>query len=80
MNVYAGINNLFDQEPEFGVSSSYPISAMGRYFYVGAPDELWRRRPMRKSQWSVAGLMLAAFPALLAAARRRHSDSKTTIY
>jgi len=35
VNVYAGINNLFDQKPEFGYSS-YPISAMGRYFYVGA--------------------------------------------
>jgi iron complex outermembrane receptor protein len=37
VNVYAGINNLFDQEPEFGVfPSGYPISAMGRYFYAGA--------------------------------------------
>jgi iron complex outermembrane receptor protein len=37
LNVYAGINNLFDQKPEFGLSSSsYPISAMGRYFYLGA--------------------------------------------
>ena len=35
VNVYAGINNLFDQKPEFGYSS-YPISAMGRYFYAGA--------------------------------------------
>ena len=35
VNVYAGINNLFDQKPEFGYSS-YPISAMGRYFYLGA--------------------------------------------
>ena len=35
VNVYAGINNLFDQRPAFGYSS-YPISAMGRYFYAGA--------------------------------------------
>jgi iron complex outermembrane receptor protein len=35
VNVYAGINNIFDQQPEFGYSS-YPISAMGRFFYAGA--------------------------------------------
>ncbi|MEO8019149.1 MAG: TonB-dependent receptor [Pseudomonadota bacterium] len=35
VKVYAGINNIFDQKPEFGYSS-YPISAMGRYFYAGA--------------------------------------------
>jgi len=35
VNLYAGVNNLFDQQPEFGYSS-YPISAMGRYFYLGA--------------------------------------------
>ena len=35
LNVYAGVNNLFDQRPEFGYSS-YPISAMGRYYYAGA--------------------------------------------
>ena len=35
VNVYGGINNLFDQRPAFGYSS-YPISAMGRYFYLGA--------------------------------------------
>jgi outer membrane receptor protein involved in Fe transport len=38
LNLYAGINNLFDQKPGFGYgsNSSYPISAMGRYFYAGA--------------------------------------------
>jgi iron complex outermembrane receptor protein len=38
VNVYAGINNLFDQKPAFGYgdNSSYPISAMGRFFYAGA--------------------------------------------
>ena len=35
VNLYAGVNNLFDEKPEFGYSS-YPISAMGRYFYLGA--------------------------------------------
>jgi outer membrane receptor protein involved in Fe transport len=35
VNVYAGINNLFDEKPEFGYSS-YPVSALGRYYYVGA--------------------------------------------
>jgi len=34
VNLYAGVNNLFDEQPEFGYSS-YPISAMGRYFYFG---------------------------------------------
>ena len=35
VNLYAGVNNLFDQQPEYGYSS-YPVSAMGRYFYLGA--------------------------------------------
>jgi outer membrane receptor protein involved in Fe transport len=35
VNIYAGINNLFDEKPEFDYSS-YPVSAMGRFFYVGA--------------------------------------------
>ncbi len=35
VNIYAGINNLLDEKPEFGYAS-YPISAMGRYFYAGA--------------------------------------------
>jgi outer membrane receptor protein involved in Fe transport len=35
VNLYAGVNNLSDEKPEFGYSS-YPISAMGRYFYAGA--------------------------------------------
>lgn len=33
-NVYAGVNNLFDEKPAFGYAS-YPVSAMGRYFYTG---------------------------------------------
>lgn len=35
VNVYAGVNNLFDAKPTLGYSS-YPVSAMGRYFYAGA--------------------------------------------
>ncbi len=40
VNVYAGVNNLFDEKPEFGSSvvetySSYPVSAMGQFFYAG---------------------------------------------
>lgn len=40
LNVYAGVNNLFDQKPDIGSGSvdtlsSYPISAMGRFFYIG---------------------------------------------
>jgi hypothetical protein len=34
------VNNLFDQKPDIGsgsvdTMSSYPISAMGRFFYIG---------------------------------------------
>jgi outer membrane receptor protein involved in Fe transport len=38
LNVYAGVNNLFDEKPAFGYgdNSSYPVSAMGRFFYAGA--------------------------------------------
>jgi outer membrane receptor protein involved in Fe transport len=38
VNLYAGINNLFDEKPAFGYgdNSSYPVSAMGRFFYAGA--------------------------------------------
>jgi iron complex outermembrane receptor protein len=35
ISVYGGINNLFDQKPAYGYTS-YPISAMGQYFYLGA--------------------------------------------
>jgi outer membrane receptor protein involved in Fe transport len=35
INVYGGINNLFDAKPAFEYSS-YPVSAMGRYYYLGA--------------------------------------------
>jgi len=35
INLYAGINNILDAKPAFEYSS-YPVSAMGRYFYLGA--------------------------------------------
>jgi len=40
-NLYFGVQNLFDEKPSFGSGSngsyaSYPVSAMGRYFYAGA--------------------------------------------
>ncbi len=35
VNVFAGVNNLFDERPAFEYPS-YPVSAMGRYFYAGA--------------------------------------------
>jgi iron complex outermembrane receptor protein len=36
VNVYGGVNNVFDEKPDFSVQpSGYPISAMGRYFYAG---------------------------------------------
>lgn len=38
-NIYAGVNNLFDEKPAFGFSS-YPVSAMGRYFYTGVTMKL----------------------------------------
>ncbi len=38
-NFYTGVQNLFNQKPEFGYRS-YPASAMGRYFYAGAKISL----------------------------------------
>lgn len=40
--VYGGVNNIGDQEPEplgFG-DASYPVSGLGRFFYVGAQANL----------------------------------------
>jgi iron complex outermembrane recepter protein len=34
-SIYGGVNNLFDQKPSVG-ASGFPISAVGRFFYVGA--------------------------------------------
>lgn len=35
MTLYGGVNNLFDQKPAIG-SKNVPISAVGRYFFIGA--------------------------------------------
>ena len=38
-NIYAGVNNLTDQKPDFA-NFNYPISGIGRYFFVGARIKL----------------------------------------
>lgn len=42
LEVYGGVNNIGDQEPEpFGFGdASYPVSGLGRFFYVGARARL----------------------------------------
>jgi outer membrane receptor protein involved in Fe transport len=37
MSVYAGVHNIFDERPEFGDgnNASYPVSALGRFYYAG---------------------------------------------
>ena len=39
VGVYAGVNNFTDEQPAPG-SESYPVHALGRYFYVGATARL----------------------------------------
>ncbi|MDG5749863.1 TonB-dependent receptor [Qipengyuania sp. XHP0211] len=34
MSFYVGVNNIFDQEPDVGLTF-YPVSALGRFFYAG---------------------------------------------
>ena len=34
MSFYFGVNNLFDQEPDVGLTF-YPVSALGRFYYAG---------------------------------------------
>jgi outer membrane receptor protein involved in Fe transport len=34
MNIYAGINNLWDEKPDVAITG-YPVSAVGRFFYAG---------------------------------------------
>lgn len=34
MDFYVGVNNLFDQRPDVGLTF-YPVSAVGRFFYAG---------------------------------------------
>lgn len=36
LSVYGGVNNLLDQQPDIAAGFGYPISAIGRYLYVGA--------------------------------------------
>jgi outer membrane receptor protein involved in Fe transport len=40
LNLYAGVNNLFDTKPDVA-ASGYPISAVGRFFYIGAKAKLF---------------------------------------
>jgi iron complex outermembrane recepter protein len=35
VNVYLGVNNLFDEQPDFD-STTYPVDPLGRYLYAGA--------------------------------------------
>jgi len=35
IQVYGGINNLFDQKPDIG-TNTYPVPSVGRFFYFGA--------------------------------------------
>jgi len=39
IEVYGGVNNFTDQKPAAG-SESYPVNALGRYFYVGLNAKL----------------------------------------
>lgn len=39
-NVYAGVNNLFDTKPDVG-GVAYPISAVGRSFFMGAKAKIF---------------------------------------
>jgi len=39
-NIYAGINNLFDTKPDVG-GVAYPISAVGRSFFLGAKAKIF---------------------------------------
>jgi iron complex outermembrane receptor protein len=40
--VYVGVHNLFDEKPAFGADlyASYPVSAMGQFFYAGLKASL----------------------------------------
>lgn len=39
-NIYAGVNNLFDTKPDVG-GVAYPISAVGRSFFMGAKAKIF---------------------------------------
>ena len=34
-SIYGGVNNFTDQQPEIAAGFAYPVSTVGRYFYVG---------------------------------------------
>ena len=37
---YGGVNNFTDQQPDIAAGFAYPVSAIGRFFYVGAKIKL----------------------------------------
>lgn len=39
---YGGVNNLFDQQPDIAANAGFPVSAIGRFLYVGAKVNLPR--------------------------------------
>lgn len=39
---YGGVNNFTDQQPDIAATDRLPVSAVGRYFYVGAKVQLDR--------------------------------------
>ena len=39
-NIYAGVNNFTDQKPSVSSGGAYPLSPVGRYFYVGVRTDL----------------------------------------
>ncbi len=39
LEIYGGINNLFNQKPDIG-TNSYPVPSVGRYFFAGARVKL----------------------------------------
>lgn len=40
--LYGGINNFTNQQPDIASNAGYPVSAIGRYFYMGAKIKLDR--------------------------------------
>ena len=40
LNIYGGVNNVADQQPDIAAGFAYPVSAIGRYFYFGAKVRL----------------------------------------
>jgi outer membrane receptor protein involved in Fe transport len=43
LEIYGGVNNLFNQKPDIG-TSTYPVSSVGRYFFAGARVKLGTKR------------------------------------